>query len=54
MIALIENSIDWGPVGYISKRQVQSEHSYLEQNMALKICKESINIYCNIMTQTIF
>ena len=32
--------------------KVQSEHSCLKQNMALQICKEIIDTYCNITTQT--
>ena len=36
----------------MSKSQFQSEHSYLEQKMAPKIHKESIDTYCNIMTHT--
>ena len=48
----IKNPIDWYPVGFMSKSQVQSEQSYLEQNMTLKICKKSVDKYCNIMTHT--
>ena len=52
MSPLTENSIYWYPICSISKIQVQSEHSHLEQNMGLKICMESIDTHCNIMTQT--
>ena len=39
MSALIEELIDWDPVGSISKIQVQSEQSYLEQKTAVQICQ---------------
>ena len=51
MSSSIENPIDWAPVGSVSKRQVQSEKSYLEHNMALQICKKSVDTYYNILTQ---
>ena len=54
MSDLIENPIDWYHVGYMPKSHVQSEQSYLEHNMAPQICREIIDAYCNIMTQTNF
>ena len=50
MSAPIENIIDWYHVGSIFKNQVQSEQQYLEQKIVIKMCKESIDTYCNIMT----
>lgn len=50
-VATRESPITWNPIDSFQKSDNQSELSFQEQKLALKICKQAIDYYLNIFDQ---
>jgi hypothetical protein len=50
-VATKESPITWNPIDSFQKSDNQSELSFQEQKLALKICKQAIDSYLNIFDQ---